>query len=161
MKNEYDLQAEKFLIDTKTIFKAVFLKHGIHFDDDKDNRDIYEITLKRGDREFKFNFGQSIVCSGKYSLYANGNRTVHNEKPKGYRIGEYTVNGDYEKPTAYSVLACLTDYEVGDFKDFCDNFGYDNDSIKAHKTYLAVCKEYDNVKMLWSDKEIEQLHEIN
>ena len=62
--SEYDEQAEKFLTETDTEFKAEFLKNGKHFEDDKELRDIYLITLKRGDREYKFNFGQSLAESG-------------------------------------------------------------------------------------------------
>ena len=130
--NEYTKQAEKFLKETGTEFKAVFLKNGLHFTGDTEPRDIYKITLTRGKRIYKFDFGQSINNSdGK------------------------------TKPSAYDVLACLTTSEIGDFKNFCGDFGYDEDSRKAEKTYKAVVKELDNVQKLWNDKEIEQLQEIN
>ena len=70
MLSEYDKQATDFLKSTNTEFKAEFLKHDIHFEDDE-KRDIYKITLKRGDREFVFNFGQSLACSVKYKLIQN------------------------------------------------------------------------------------------
>jgi len=54
----------------------------------------------------------------------------------------------------------LQKYDVEDFKFFCDSFGYDEDSIKAEKTYKAVLKEYENMKMLYSDKELETMQEI-
>jgi len=131
-KSEYDKQTEKFLKDTDTEFKAEFLKNDFHFQDDKETRDIYLITLKRGEREFKFNFGQSLN------------------------------NSDGEtKPSAYDVLSGLTSSEVGDFKEFCSEFGYDEDSRKAEKTYNAVLNEWNNIKMLYTDEEILKLQEIN
>lgn len=63
-------------------------------------------------------------------------------------------------PTAYSVLACLQKYEVGTFENFCSEFGYDTDSRKAHKTYKAVVKEWENVQKLFSGTQLEQLQEI-
>ena len=72
--NEYEEQANKFLKDTNTTFKAEFLKHGLHFQDDKDTRDIYLITLQRGERVYKFNFGQSIAYSGFKLINSNTNK---------------------------------------------------------------------------------------
>jgi len=129
--DEYIKQAEKFLKETNTTFQAEFEKNGLYFDGDEEPRDIYLITLKRGERIYKFRFGQSINNSGKEI-----------------------------KPTSYDVLSSLTKNEVGTFGDFCGDFGYDEDSRKAEKTFNAVQEEYKNVKMLWTDEEIEKLQEI-
>jgi hypothetical protein len=46
--------------------------------------------------------------------------------------------GHSNEPTAADVLACLTsDASSGEmsFSEFCDNFAYNPDSIKAHKTW--------------------------
>ena len=132
--SDYDKQAEKFLTETDTEFKAEFVKNGLHFPDDKEPRDIYNITLTRKNKgiNWVFKFGQSIN------------------------------NSDGEtKPSAYDVLAGLTSSDPETFKDFCDSFGYDEDSIKAEKTYKAVVKEWENVKNLWSEEEREKLQEIN
>ena len=131
--DEYKQQAEKFLKETDTTFKAEFLKNGLYFQDDKEPRDIYLITLRRKSKGifWVFKFGQSINNSdGK------------------------------TKPSAYDVLASLTTSNPETFKDFCGDFGYDEDSRKAEKTYKAVVKEWGNVKSLWSDKEILKLQEI-
>lgn len=68
---------------------------------------------------------------------------------------------DNKIPSAYDVLACLSVYEFLDFDDFCANYGYNNDSIKAHKIYLAVLKEQEHLKALYTGEELEQLNEIN
>ena len=163
--NEYETQANKFLKDTNTEFKAEFFKHGKHFQSDTTNRDIYNITLKRGDREYKFKFGQSVVCSGKWTIFKSqaqgGNIITNNDKEaKKYTYGYKRKNEEFSEPNAYDVLSCLQKYDVEDFKFFCDSFGYDEDSIKAEKTYKAVLKEYENMKMLYSDKELETMQEI-
>jgi len=132
--NEYEKQAQDFLDKTNTEFTATFNRHGKYFDDDKQARDIYNITLKRGGREYTFKFGQSVVNSGK--------------KP------------NRKAPTAYDVLACITKYDPGTFEEFCGEFGYDTDSKKAEKTYKAVVQEWLTVSRLYNDEEIELMAEI-
>jgi hypothetical protein len=100
-----------------------------YFNTDKESRYVFNLTLKKGKRQYTFNFGQSI-SSGP------------------------------EEPTMYDVLSCLQKYDVGSFEDFCDDFGYDNDSRSAEKTYKAVCKEYEAMERLFSSEELELLSEI-
>ncbi len=57
--NEYDYRAAKFLENTGTTFKAELIKNDFHFEGDDLKRDIYRITLQRGNRQFNFDFGQS------------------------------------------------------------------------------------------------------
>ena len=82
----------------------------------------------------------------------------------GYGAGiidrDFTKNENYSEPTPYDVLSCLTKYDPESFGDFCAAYGYDTDSIKAHKTYEAVKNEYQMVCMLWSEEEMEELIEI-
>jgi hypothetical protein len=128
--SNYNEAATKFLEATNTKLKIEFLKHGKHFADDKQTRDIYKCKLQRGKNSYSFNFGQSIVGAGT-------------------------------KPTNYDILACLQKYDVGSFEDFCNMFGYDNDSRAAEKTYKAVCKEFEGMERLFSSEELEILSEIN
>ena len=166
---DYEAQAQKFLEKTKTDFKAVFLKHDKYFNDDKESRDIYEITLKRGEREYKFRFGNSINASGRFIVFSPDGRKKYNDlkqanKDHGSPMltrGEYNKNKNFKEPSAYDVLAALQKYDTGNFEFFCSNFGYDTDSIKALKTYNAVVEEYNNLKMLFNEEEMELLREIN
>lgn len=184
---DYNKQVEDFLKETNTTFTCEYLRHGKHFDDDKDERDIYKITLTRGLRSFSFDFGQSINCSGEYwflgrhskgtgrkvkklfkrSTY-NINKTLFQDdresqpKPFFFQFKHYWFkNKNFKVPSAYDVLACLTKYDPGEFEWFCGDFGYDTDSKKAEKVYKAVVNEWHNVCMLWDDEEIEKLQEIN
>ncbi len=128
---DFQKQANDFLAKTGVKFKAEFIMNGSYFDNDKTTRDIYRITLKRGNMRRSFKFGQSVVDSdGK------------------------------TPPTSYDVLACLEKYDVGSFEDFCGEFGYDTDSRTAERTYKAVLKEYKMVCDLWTSDEIEELSEI-
>lgn len=173
---DYQQQAIDFLHSTNTEFSAKFLKSGKHFDDDKEQRDIYEISLKRGNRSYTFKFGQSINCSGKYkalTAYAKslvGQKSFANEdEMKRIKVvnrfslikSDFSLNKNFAEPTPYDVLACVTKYDPGTFEDFCSEFGYDTDSKRAEKTYKAVCDEWLNICKLFTDAEIEQLQEIN
>lgn len=64
-------------------------------------------------------------------------------------------------PTAYDILACITKSDPGTFKDFCSDFGYDSDSRKAFQTYQDVCAEWQDVRAFFTDKQLEELQEIN
>lgn len=126
----YDRQAIEFLNSTKTSFKAEWLERAKYFHDDKEERNVYRIVLRRQGKTFRFKFGQSI----------NG-----------------TENG--EVPTVYHVLASLEKFDPGTFDEFCSEYGYDNDSCKAEKTYKGAVKEFAGVNRLFSDV-IEKLAEI-
>ena len=179
MKSEYEQHAEAFLKATNTEFKCEFLKHGKHFVDDKETRDIYRITLTRGRRSYTFNFGQLIACSGfyytmgkqkvnidrKYLLKENKANLIHHFRME--LNSQFMNNGKSDTihypvaPTVYDVLACLTKSDPGTFENFCSEYGYDEDSRKAEKIYNAVLDEWKNVCALFTDGEIEQLQEIN
>lgn len=63
-------------------------------------------------------------------------------------------------PNAYDILACLQKGDPGTFENFCGDFGYDQDSRKAEKTYHAVVDEWKNIEKLFTEEELELLQEI-
>lgn len=70
------------------------------------------------------------------------------------------------QPTNYDILACLEKYEIGDFEDFCSEFGYpmtdDWGRINKEnkKIYNACVKEWYNVRRMFDDC-LDELREIN
>jgi hypothetical protein len=153
---------------------ATFLKNDFYFHGDKEKRDIYEVTIKRGNREFTFNFGQSIVNSGFYITMGRNKVNLPLEwlkldraklffnirmKKPGFVINLDKIHFP-KPPDNYDILATLIKYHPGTFEDFCSDFGYDTDSRNTEKTYNAVLKEYLNVATLFSEEEIEILSEI-
>ena len=62
-------------------------------------------------------------------------------------------------PTMYDILTCLTKHNPETFEDFCNEYGYNTDSINAQKTYKAVKREFNGVNRLFNDI-LEQLQEI-
>lgn len=129
---EYEKQATDFLASTGTKFTAKYKDHGYHFPNDDRRRDIYNCVLKNKSHRFSFTFGQSLKDS-------DGNTP----------------------PTAYDILAGITKAEVGDFEDFCRDFGYDSDSRTAHVVYKAVLREWKNVEKLFTPKQLESLQELS
>ncbi len=170
--NKYDTQALEFLKQTNTKFEVKYLRTGKYFNDDKYERDIYQITLTRGTRKYSFDFGQSINCSGVFiakpysKIYLTN--TVgkicftdqeFNKLPSICKM-ECIKNPNFKQPTAYDVLTCVQKYDPGTFENFCSEFGYDTDSRKSEKLYKAIVNEYQNIAMLYNDNEIEMLQEI-
>ncbi len=129
--SEYDKQAISFLRKSETTFSIMFNRKGNYFDTDEQERNIYTVTLQNKIAVYSFTFGSSI------------NDTKNNIIP-----------------SEYDVLACLTKYDPGTFADFCSEYGYDEDSRKAEKTYKSVKDEWLNVCALFSDEELSELQEI-
>lgn len=78
----------------------------------------------------------------------------------GLKQTEYTGQAkNIIHPTAYDVLASITKYDPDTFESFCSEFGYDEDSRTAERTYKAVVKEWNAVERLFSDC-LEELQEI-
>ena len=70
--------------------------------------------------------------------------------------------GRPKKPTKKDILYSMIMDDVSDmnFNDFCDNFGYDKDSIKALKIYNACLKETEAYYDMFDDEERELLKEL-
>ena len=74
---------------------------------------------------------------------------------------EWGKEGTNFRPTAYDILTCLTTYEPEEnIDDFANEFGYTkiSETIRVHK---AMWEEWNNLKMLYSDEELELLREIS
>ena len=176
---DHQKQATDLLGKLGIKLQVEFVKFGKHFLGDKEDRDIYKMTLIRGSRRASFEFGNSIVDSGVKIVNRNTGKVF---KTFDARDKKYIKNGKFDamrfkfacgwqfgscdtivkpkEPTAYDLLACLTKYEPGTFEDFCGDFGYDTDSRSAEKTYNAVKEEYMKVCSIFSAEEMDQLQEI-
>jgi hypothetical protein len=132
-QSPHETQATEFLERHGITFRAVFIRHGKHFPKDTDNRDIYECVLERKDgNSTSWAFGQSVFHSKKHIA-----------------------------PTAHDLLDCLIKSNPGTFDDFCSEYGYDNDSRSAERTYNSVVQEWLKVSSFFTAEEIDELQEIN
>jgi len=75
-----------------------------------------------------------------------------------FKFGQSIISGSNE-PTMYDVLTCLQKYDVGDYADFLNTFGYEY-SKESKKIYKAVCKEFEAMQRLFTPEELELLQEI-
>lgn len=132
MNSEYDKQAEKFLTEN-----SLTLSYRVATPQTKPNWYChgidYIVTIKNNQTKQKISF---------HFWDSKRNEDVGN------------------KPTAYDILASL-DYIGNDtFQDFCDNFGYDTDSIKALKTYKACLNLTKKLEKVLNSNQIEELQNI-
>jgi hypothetical protein len=69
-----------------------------------------------------------------------------------YQQGKNTI-------TPYDVLACLgSDYSTPtEFKQFCAEFGYDEDSRRAYKMFLACRKQSERLQKFFNEIEAQLL----
>ncbi len=181
MKTNYDERANDFLRKTSASITVKYIETAKYLDDDKEIRDIYEVTIEKGEREYTFKYGNSIHNSGRvhaitsYCKRLNGDNTVITVKDKIIshrkmkvmlkthdlmKDTDYKINRNYCEPSYYDILATMTKYDPGLLSDFCSDFGYDIDSKQAEKSYNAVKNEYINLAMLFSDSELEMMQEI-
>lgn len=62
-------------------------------------------------------------------------------------------------PDLYSLLTCIkSDYQIPDsFEEFCSEFGYSTDSIRAEKIFKASVLQSAKLKQIFTEDEIELL----
>ncbi len=181
--NEYEQQANDFLTKTGSTLEARYLKYDFYFPNDKQKRDVWEIRLKRGTREYVFNFGSSINdheqmlkkyipnTSPEYAQRCIDEGSNLYDISIRFKIDKYlkameaqkqwAIIGSDDRPSAYSVLVCLSGYEPeNNIDDFASEFGYTKPS-EVIRVYEAVKKEFRELKSLYNDEELKLLNEIN
>lgn len=176
---DYKKKAEDFLKDTGATIEARWLRCASHFGEKDEPRDIYEIRLKRGNREYIFTFGNSIVDTEKRIQkafneenaarirkdYYTGNFTPYGSqtmrgKNQEAELKEWKPAGTTYRPSAYDILATLTKNEPADnIDDFAADYGYTKPSA-AIRAYEGVKEEWEAVNRLFTDAEILKLQEI-
>lgn len=131
-ENEYNLLAKQALDDLNVTYHIILLgkrKNKLWGDDYERNCYIVKLFNSVGESE-SFKFWDSI-CNTK------------NDK----------------KMSLYDFLACVTKDNVGDYYDFCWDFGYDANDISSKKVYHEVEKEYEKMKNLFTDDALQFLAE--
>ena len=81
--------------------------------------------------------------------------------PKGSMWFYFWGNAIGDPVREYDVLACLEKYDHGSFYDFCNEYGYDEDSRKAEKIYKACIRQYHSLCRIFTPEQMEELREIN
>ena len=139
MVNEYDRQAETFLEENK--IKVEFNYMG-------------KLKPKWGDRKVNtysviFKNREGVKPNREFNLVFHD--SIHNTEQRIRKT-----------PKPYNILACISGtYYNEDFNDFCSEYGYDNDSIKAFETWKAVNEEAEKMLSFFSEEELTELRDIN
>ena len=141
---DYEKKALDFLKQTNSTLEVEFLKFDYHFPGDTDKRNVFEVKLRKDDREYCFNFGDNLANISK--------------------IEQWKKAGKIFKPSNYEILSCLNSQEFENIDDFIDCFGYSPEDQKVSEllnTFGAVQNESKQLKYLYSDTELELLNDIN
>ena len=132
---DYKKQGEDFLAETGTtmeVVEAVPQKRPLWCKEGEKHGIQYAVTIKNERYSYTFDYWGSISDA------------------------EYAEN-----PNAYDVLSCLDVLYSDTFEDFCADFGYDVDSIKAEKTYRAMQEQDRALRRLFTTEHLEKLQEIS
>ena len=178
----YEKQAQDFLKETNTTLEVVEAvpqtppnwsatkKHGIK----------YSVTLKNDYHTYVFDFWSTIRDSEMIELAKESesrgfdNPYIYELKkqiekrelklnPLQYRYRSKGLVDELKKellPNAYDILACLSPMYEHNFQDFCNEFGFNEDSIQALKTYEACQDQELNLRRLFDHSQLGKLGEI-
>ena len=124
--------------------------------------DSVELFLRKAGIEFIVGEPEQLVNE----LWGDGN--IRYRFPVTFKRGKksFTVNfwqslaEQDNLPIPGDVLACLQKYDPGTHEEFCSDFGYDVDSIKARTIFRACRAEYRSVSRFFTEEEIEFLQEL-
>lgn len=170
MKSEYTKKTEQLMKTLNVAYTIEYDGIGINPNwNDKDKRTIYSVHLENTRGSMDFTFWGSILEAElrkmsmddycKIYMRSHYQDLSYAEKSKANRayhrkLKEYEVD-------IYEVIAALQKYEVGSFSNFCDEYGYDEDSRRAERIYLACTDEYYKLKKMFTEEEMEMLREVN
>lgn len=129
--SQYDQQATDFLAKHEITFSFKLANNKTpDWEDNGQQRNHFVVTLKQGKKRMSFDFFDSAY---------------------NYRNGKTEI-------TAYDALTtCSSEINCPDtFEDFCSEFGYEEDSRKAEKTFRALKKFSDKLKKFFGSKEIQE-----
>lgn len=171
MSNEYQEQALEFLRKANATMKIEVVGPGYSDWDDDNVRIRHRITLTTPKGSYTFPFWGSVLQAELWdtpsALETLARKTfgrhyqglTNSEKAKIREI--LRERREELKLKEYDVLADCTAYDPGTHEDFCAEFGYDTDSIRDLKAYLAVQKEYHELRRIFTPEQLEALQEIS
>lgn len=167
--NEYQKQAKDFLQKANASMSIRLVGKAFNQDwDEKVLRNLYNIEIKTPRGTMLCNFWDSIRDTEMLSMtekeftrkmFKCEYRDLTPEE-RSQAHDEFVRKRKDAVPTEYDVLACLTKCDPGTFRDFCLDYGFDSDPVRAVKTYFAVQEEYDNLCKIFTREQLEELAEI-
>lgn len=168
--DEYQKQAIEFLKEANATLDIRFVGLSINKNwKEKERRNLYEITLTTPKGSMIFDFWDSIydtkISTMDVKEYAKKRFRCEYEYLTSYHQSicrkEISRKKKEATPNEYDILACLTKYDPGTFEDFCAEYGYCADSIRALTMYRDAQKEYSQLVRIFTPEQMEMLAEIN
>lgn len=169
MKTEYDTQAETFLSTNN-------LRLRITLSDSKpapwQESKTCHTCNGTGKQEKGWPMGKPGKCGFCYGTGKKQSPAGHHYRVTLSATGRKRVTFDFwdsinaaEKgttPTPYDILACISGdaYCPETFSDFCAEYGYDEDSIKAMQTWKRADSFAQRLRAFFTATELQQLSEI-
>lgn len=131
---DYNKQAKEFLKNTESSLKIEFNHFGEY--------SLFGDSVKR-------NIYNCVLSRGESFKFTFGDSVANTEKGN--------------KPNEYDILSSLSLFE-GDFKEFCEEFGYNDLKLSEYPRIKAVfdeVKRHDRkLKILYNENELNELSEI-
>lgn len=121
---------KKYFNDNNIHFEITYVGCQPYFQDETEHRNCYELDI----RDQVFQFGDSL---------------------RNTKMGI--------KPSLAAIVNCLIFEMIDDdttFHEFCDDYGYNNNSIKARRLYGRVKAQTRRVKLALKESEINKISEI-
>lgn len=168
--NEYLEQAKNFL--NKANAKCEIVYGGISRNEnwgEKEKRNWYDVIITTPRGKMTFTFWDSIhnteISTMTFEEYTKKklkyNRVANMSYGENVKVKNDLIRLKAEAvPNEYDVLACLEKYDPGTFEDFCSEFGYNEDSRTAERIYIAAINEYKDLTRIFTEKQMEELSEI-
>ena len=144
---EYSEEPEKL----RELLKSITITYRFcalrkYWPDDKDFRLVIEVTVKRNEKIIQFEIGLSIADTEILTGTCVGS-TAAAKRTDCYTGILYTI---------LTIMRREGDCPP-DFEDFCAEFGYDTDSIKALTTYEGLQQMTRKVRKIFTIEELEYL----
>lgn len=131
----------------------------------KEDNMYFDVEIKRGEKIINFEYNQSINFTEYFDVNENDipfsgqwfKRKYYNrnELIKELTNKKLKMYNDF----LYSILCCIkTDGQVNDiFEDFCNEFGYNEDSRKDYELFLECSKQARLIRKIFNTSELECL----
>lgn len=158
-----DVVALQNLIEQLEISVTYKGKHK-SFERKEDNM-YFDVEIKRGEKIINFEYNQSINFTEYFDIKENDisfsgqwfQRKYYNRNALINKIAKEKIKmyNDF----LYSILCCIkTDGYVNDiFEDFCNEFGYNEDSRKDYELFLECSKQAKLIRKIFHSIELDCL----
>jgi hypothetical protein len=164
-------------LNSQDIAVAEYLKSiGIPFNsgylgtkqDDTWNADSFIVNFQNEKFEFNTGFGHRLKLAGFNKLSVKDMAFVKELREVVYNTSDKVTtklsdNSVVVKPTSASVLYCLLmDAQALDtsFKYWCDDYGYDTDSLKSLGIYTSCCDTGEKINKVFNPEQRLRLREL-